>query len=829
MKRRMKKLTTLASIVLLFAFTVNAQLNGINLNQITNLMNPSKIMNMMPNSNQSQLMGLDASTLKLLTGSKENLEAKDADKKKQGFVVPGEIKAPQSGDAMPKEFSLDSPESIFNMLYNQTAEMRVLQDSIGLMNDKLEQIGIEKERALYVWGHEIFHNELLSTFIKSADAKATDNYIVDAGDEITIAVWGYADFNGKYAVGDDGYIQIPQFGRVYVKGLTFGAVKKLIENRLKSFINPNNTQFEVTLNYSRNITINILGEVNYPGTYQIPAINSVFNAMNAVNGPNPSGSIRDIQLRRNGKKIKTFDVYEFLLNNDIPQDFYLQQNDVIYVPIIGKVVEITGAVRKQNKYELKGNEGLKDLLKFSGGLKANAYTDLIRVETYKNNKLEILNINLTDILNGNADYQLKDGDKIFIPENTVKSEEAVSISGEVLIPSEYEYKEGFRVADLIKIAGGLLPNAYMDRAYLKRKMDDGSVVIQKISLKNIFMDEGASDNVLLKKQDKLEVFSKKSFLETFKVSITGSVRKPTKVDYAEGLTLNDLIFYAGGLKREAANNMIEISRVIDVKDDTTKTFEAQRVTIHKMAIGPNLELDDFSKNYELSPMDQVFVRRDVNFKEQMTVNITGEVMYPGTYTIMAKDETILHLIERAGGLTPTAHINSAKLFRKDSVNAIEILDLKAAYSDSASYANYALVDGDVIEIPVMNPMVSVRGAIKYPEVDSNRYISGTYKPGRRAKWYINHYGGGYAKRAKKVRTMVLHPNGDVGRTKSFIGIKRYAKVREGSQIITYYKPPKPEMEPTPKQPLNWNLILPSIIISLTSAASTIAIIYLLRN
>ncbi|MCO5249212.1 MAG: SLBB domain-containing protein [Chitinophagales bacterium] len=824
----MKKISTFLSIALLFFFSLNAQIGGINLNQITNLMNPSKMMNMLPNANQSQMMGLDASTLKLLSGSKENMQAKEA-QKNQGSTKPGEIKAPASGDAVPKDFSLDSPESIFNLLYDQTSQMRILQDSLGIMNDKLENIGKEQQKSLYVWGHEIFHNELLSTFVRSSDAKATDNYIIDAGDEITIAVWGYADYNGTFAVGNDGYIQIPQFGRVYVKGLTFGAVKKLIEKRLSSFINPKNTQFEVTLNYSRNITINILGEVNYPGTYQIPAINSVFNAMNAVSGPSPTGSIRDIQLRRNGKKIRTFDVYEFLLNNEVPQEFYLQQNDVIYVPVIGKVVEITGAVRKQNKYELKSGEGIKDLLRFSGGLKANAYTDLIKVERYVNQKIEILNINLTDILNGTGDYELKDGDKIYIPENVINSDEAISIGGEILIPGSYEYKDGYRVSDLIKLAGGLLPTVYMDRAYLKRKMDDGSTVIQKISLKNIFMDEGAADNVLLKKQDKLEIFSKNSFLESFKVSITGSVRKPVKIDYAEGLTLNDLIFYAGGLKREAANNMIEISRVINVKDDDDKTYEAQRVTIQRMHIGPNLELDDFSKNFELSPMDQVFVRRDINFSEQMTVNIVGEVLYPGTYTIMAKDESILHLIERAGGLTNTAHINSAKLFRKDSVNAIEILDLKAAYSDSNSYANYALMDGDVIEIPTMNPMVSVKGAIKYPEADTNRFISGTYKPGKRAKFYINHYGGGYAKRAKKVRTMVLHPNGDVGRTKSFLGIKRYAKVREGSQIITYYKPPKPEMEPVPKQPLNWNLILPSIIISLTSAASTIAIIYLLRN
>ncbi|HZH67732.1 MAG TPA: SLBB domain-containing protein, partial [Chitinophagales bacterium] len=599
--------------------------------------------------------------------------------------------------------------------------------------------------------------------------------------------------------------------------------------RLGTFINPKNTQFEVTVNFVRSIGINILGEVKYPGTYQIPAINSVFNALNASNGPTFNGSIRNVEVRRNGKFLKSFDVYDYLLNKNSDYNFYLQENDVIFVPIIGKVVEIRGAVRKQNKFEMKEGEGLMKLIEFAGGLYVNAYTDYIKLERFVGDKTEVININLTEILESGRDFEIQDGDKFYIPKSEVRSEDAIMISGEVLIPGTYQYKENYRVSDLIKIAGGMLPTTYMERAYVTREMEDGSKVLLKISLKDLFMDENAADNILLKKKDKLELFTKQSFIEKFRVSITGSVRKPIKVDYAEGLTLNDLIFYAGGLKKEAANNKIEISRVINIKDGDDKVYEAHRAVVQTIEIGPNLELDNFSKNYELSPMDQVFVRRHVDFKEQMNVSIKGEVLYPGTYPILSKDETILDLIERAGGLTPHAHINSARLYRKDSVNAIEILDLKAAYSDSTSYSNYALFDSDVIEIPVMNPMVSVRGALRYPEADTNRFISGTYVPGKRLRYYINNYGGGYAPRARKKATMVVHPNGDVARTKSFLGIKRYPKAREGSQIITYYKPPKPKTEPVPKQPLNWNLVLPSIIISLSTVASTMIIVQLMKN
>lgn len=825
----MKKLIALAIFTSSLLFSAQAQMSGINLNQITNMMSPSKMMSMLPNQNQSSMMGLDQNTMKLLMGSSEQIEESAKKVTNAPYKKPDALATPQAGDIVPTNYDFSTPEGMFNMMYDQTSKMRLLQDSLGLMNIKLDSAHVKKERGFYVWGHELFFNDLLQTFIKSTDAKVTDSYIVSIDDEITLAVWGYADYNGTFKVNKEGFIQIPEFGRVYVKGLTFGAVKQLIAKRLSSFINPKNTQYEITLNYVRNIGLNILGEVNQPGTFQIPAINSVFNALNAANGPTVNGSIRNIEVRRDGKFLRSFDVYEFLLNSNSEQNFYLQENDVIYVPVIGKVVEITGAVRKQNKYEIKSGEGLKKLLDFSGGLRASAFTDLIKVERYVNQKIEVVNVDLTSILNGNTDFELKDGDKIFIPESTVKGEDAVEVSGAILIPGVYQYKDGYRISDLIKISGGMLPTTYMERAYLTRKMEDGTSVIQKISVKDIFMDESAADNILLQKRDRLELFSKQAFVDTFRVSITGSVRKPVKIEYAEGLTLNDLIFYAGGLKKEAANNKIEISRVINVNKDLGRTLEAQRVVVQTIQIGPNLELDNFSKNYELAPMDQVFVRKNIDFNEQMNVSLTGEVLYPGTYPIMSKDESILDLIERAGGLTPYAHINSARLYRKDSVNAIEVLDLRAAYSDSTSYANYALRDGDIIEIPLMNPMVSVRGAINYPEADTNRFISAKFIPGKKAKYYINIYGGGYAPRARRKATMVLHPNGDVGRTKSFLGIKKYAKVREGSQVLTYYKPAKPESVPVPKQPLNWNLVLPSIIISLTSAASTIGIIYLLRQ
>ncbi|HRB93021.1 MAG TPA: polysaccharide biosynthesis/export family protein, partial [Chitinophagales bacterium] len=239
-------------------------------------------------------------------------------------------------------------------------ELKSRQDSFQSVLDN-QQKTIEANNNVKpneIFGHDFFGTGKLALFAKSSEAKAPDSYILDAGDEISIAVWGYADYNNKLKVSEDGFIQIPEFGRIYVKGLSFGAVKSQIGKRLATFINPANTKYEITLNYARTIDVNIVGEVKTPGTYQIPAINSVYNAINAANGITNIGSVRDIQIRRDGKTIKRLDVYEFLFNPLSQENFYLQKGDFIYVSTQNKLIKITGAVRRPAKYELLTPENL---------------------------------------------------------------------------------------------------------------------------------------------------------------------------------------------------------------------------------------------------------------------------------------------------------------------------------------------------------------------------------------------------------------------------------------------------------------------------------------
>jgi polysaccharide export outer membrane protein len=672
---------------------------------------------------------------------------------------------------------LDMASMLLNPDYAQMIlETKVKQDSMQLMLDSFREERLKKKEidiSNEVFGHRFFSTDNLQLFLKSSDTKAPDSYTLGVGDELLISVWGYADYNNKFKIGEDGYIQEKEFGRLYLKGMTFGAAKAVIGKRLSSFINPANTKYEISLNYSRSIDINLVGEVITPGTYKIPAINSVFNAVNAADGVSKIGSVRDIQVRRDGKLIKRFDLHQFLFNPLPSESFYLQNGDFIYVPVAEKLVKIEGAVRRPSIYELKPNEGLNEMIAFAGGLKPDAFIKTIQITRFVKDKTEMINLDYEKILASKENFILNDGDIINISYIPGGVENGVNISGSVRFPGRYQLKENFRISDVIIMAGGIRLDAYIDRAYLKRKMPDQTEVITKFSLSNILLDPSSADNFLLQKDDKIEIFSQANFTEKFIVSIQGSVLKPAVLEYSQNLTLNDLLFYAGGLKTEAANSKIEISRVIDVNTDSLgKKYLPNRIVVKSITIGPNLEIDEASKAFRLSPMDLVDVRKTPGFAEQMKITLQGEVVYPGSYTILDKFEKVLDVIKRAGGLTPYAHIQSAKLVRPDFAQNRTVFELKDAFKDPNSRANLILKDGDIIEIPTVNQLIRINGAIRYPNLDSAQTISGKFVPGKSAKWYVKNYAGGFQKRAKKKNTMVVYPNGKVEYTKGFYGNKK---------------------------------------------------------
>jgi protein involved in polysaccharide export with SLBB domain len=304
------------------------------------------------------------------------------------------------------------------------------------------------------------------------------------------------------------------------------------------------------------------------------------------------------------------------------------------------------------------------------------------------------------------------------------------------------------------------------------------------------------------------------------------------MEYTENMTLNDLLFYAGGLKKEAANSKIEISRIMEISKDSSDnvTFVPQRVVVKTITVDANLELDDVSKAFALAPMDKIYVRKLYGFDEQMNVTLKGEVKYPGIYPILSKDERVLDIIERAGGLTPYAFVANAKLTRPEDKLDKTIFQLKDAFGDPKSRANLILKNGDEINIPTVNQLVSIQGAIRYPKLDTTETINGKFVPGKSARWYIKHYAGGFKKGANKKSTLVIYPNRQVDYTHSFIGIKNYPTVDiEGALITVEMKNKKPKPAKGPEAAINWNIILPSVIAALTSIASTLTLIFVLKK
>ena len=778
-----------------------------------------------PSSSQLQMLGVDPAMLSSLLAGSTVATTTTTDPKQ------GKSNNSSSTATQPTTTSGLTPDNIAQILaIQQTVMSQINFDSIKSagVSDYLLSTDTSINKPSMFFGHDYFNSAKMKLFERSTELKAPDDYILDAGDELTISVWGNAEYNDNAKIGKDGFISIPQVGRIYLRGQSLGAAKSLIRSRVTNFVSLSNSTLEISLNFTRNLTVNIVGEVVRPGTFEIPAINSVFFALNASEGITNLGSVRNIEVRRNGKTIKKFDLYEFLFNPSQKDNFYLQEGDFIYVPTAKRSVEISGTVRRPRYYELLDGEEIDDLIRFAGGLTANAFTSSIQVKKYISSRVEISDLNLDDVLAGKVSLLLNDGDKVSIPEIPYVFDNYVTVVGTVKLPGKYEIKEGYRISDLLKASGGILFNSYLDRAYLFRQLDNLQTTVQSFSLKDIIINEGSSENVLLQKFDKVEIFRKELFLESFKVSIDGSVKLPTKMEFSDGMTLNDLIFYAGGLKQEAANNKIEVSRVSLINEENGESSPT-KIVVLTAEIGPNLELDPATKAFVLNPMDQVFVRKTFEYDIQQNITINGEVKYPGIYPILQKDEKILDLILRAGGFTKFAAPEEATLYRNNAKIGTVILDLKSALEDPNSTANYILKEGDIFTIPTTDQLVKIMGAIRYPDLDTLETVAGRYVPGKKAKWYIKEYGVGFAKRAKRKSTVSLFPNGSGDYTKFRFLYREFPKVKPGSVINVEFKEAKVKLEKEPRKRLDWNIVLPIIISSVASAVSTTVLYITLRR
>lgn len=663
-----------------------------------------------------------------------------------------------------------------------------------------------------IFGADLFKNTNL-TFEPNLRMATPKSYVVGPDDELLIDLSGDNDVNYKLKVSPDGTIRLQYVGLVSVGGLTIEQATSKIRSAMGGTypaMKNGRTNVAVTLGNIRSIKVTVVGEVVKPGSYTIPSLYTAFNVLYESGGPGQNGSFRNIQVIRNNKVVSTVDVYDFLLNGIQKSNIRLQDQDVINIPVYQTRVEVGGEIKRPALYEALSTESLEDVIRFAGGFSNQAYTAQIKVLQNTNKERKITDVAADDY----SKYSPLNGDKYIIEAILDRFENRVEISGAVFREGPYELDKGLTLKKLIEKANGLKEDAFLNRAYINRLNADNTQALISFDLGKILA--GTEPDIPLQREDKITISSLFDLRDEYKVSIQGEVRYPGTFEYADSVSLGDLIQKAGGFREGATPNRIEVSRRIKNSDATSMSARTAEVFI--INVDPQLKI--LGPKFMLRPFDMISVRSSEGYQVQKQVKLEGEVLYPGTYTITQKNEKISDLIKRAGGLTPLAYADGASLRRSgaekmnpEDRNAIDnreeedkkYLNLKRAQEAGAKdtlqkevelkliqsdlvgidlerilrkpHGKYDLIveDRDIIRIPKQLQTVKVTGEILNPN-------SIVYSSGKSFKQYING-AGGFTANARKGGAYIKYANGSVQAASTFLFFNNYPQVRPGAEIL----------------------------------------------
>ncbi len=379
-----------------------------------------------------------------------------------------------------------------------------------------------------------------------------------------------------------------------------------------------NTYADVTLGKIRNINVTLVGDVRAPGTYSIPSLSTVFNALYVSGGPGVNGSFRTIQVVRNNKIVDTLDVYDFLINGGTKKNIHLQDQDIIKVNPYQDRVYITGQIKRPLLYEVKPNESLSDVINFAGGFLDNAYTQQIKIFRNTPTERKIVVVNKPEF----SSFKLKNGDEIFVGKILSKFQNLVKIQGAVWRPGDYELADASTVSKLIKQASGIKGDAYMTRALIYRKQENEKLKVIPFNLSKLLNDP-ADNDIKLEKDDVVLISSIFEMNQKYTVDIKGDVQNPGTFPYMNNMTLNDLIMEANGFNESAAPSHIQIARLIT---QAGKQYDENKLAkIYNFSTDRNLQLNNQDKEFQLKPFDQVYVFKEPFYNTQKHVTVSGQV------------------------------------------------------------------------------------------------------------------------------------------------------------------------------------------------------------
>ncbi|MBR3658763.1 MAG: SLBB domain-containing protein [Bacteroidaceae bacterium] len=680
-------------------------------------------------------------------------------------------------------------ERLQNM-YNES--MFLFVDSIYLLKQSL----MPKKKEIY--GHDIFKSQSL-TFEPSANLATPLNYRLGPGDEVIIDIWGASQSTIQQVISPDGNIMVEDLGPVYLNGKTVQEADEYIKKVFSQIYSgldgaDSNSSIKLSLGQNRSILVNVMGDVENPGTYQVSSFATVFNAIYMAGGVNDLGSLRNIKLYHENKEVATIDMYDYIRNGKVQDDIRLNDNDVVIVSPHSLLVNIDGRVRRPMFYEMTQEESLADLIDYAGGLESDAYKKDVRVIRMGDFQRQIFTVTKEQ----QASFKLSDGDSVYVDSIQLSFANMAEVRGAVYRPGKFQIDGDITtVKGLVEAAGGLKEDAFPARALLSRTNPDKTLTNLAIDIKGLM--EGTSQDETLRNNDVLFIPSLFDVGEVKTFSVYGEVLFPGDYRYADNTSIEDLILQAGGLKEDASLTKVDVVRRNRDKEAVEKTQSLAET--FSFSISEDLSIQD--NDFRLEPYDEVYIRRSPGYSVNRRVIVEGEVTFPGYYSLATNNERLSDIMERVGQFSSEAYPEGARLERKmtdderarmhdiaeilagnDSIalaKAVEKLEnmttfdvginLKEAVEKPGGAADIVLRDGDRIIVPVFTNTVKINGEVMFSNTTP-------FVKGKNLKYYIEK-AGGYSQRAKKSKAYVVYMNGSVAKAK-----KRSSKlVQPGCEIV----------------------------------------------
>jgi len=528
---------------------------------------------------------------------------------------------------------------------DQSADYLQMQDALtGLVPDSTGMIMYQPEGPK-VFGREMFRNESIS-FEPNMNIATPGTYVLGAGDVVYIDVYGASQTTIEGTISPDGAIVVEEYGPLQLGGLTVDEANRRAKSKLANFYA--DSKIKLTVGQTRTIQVNVMGEVQAPGSYTLSAFATVFHALYSAGGVSDLGSLRKVQVYRDGKQLTSVDVYDYILNGKLSGDIRLQDNDVIVVSTYDALVNISGKAKRPMYYEMKPEESIGKALEYAGGFASDAYTKSLRLIRKSGGQMQVFNLDQSNM----DSFTIADGDSLFIDSVLMRYENMVELQGAVFRPGMYQLGGQINsVKSLLEYADGVSESAFLKRAVIRRRRADRSLENISVNLEGIL--KGSSADVTLQNEDVLFVPDMQTSQESQTLTIRGEVYEPGIYQFAYNTTIEDLVLQAGGLKESASTNKVSVAR-------RNKNGKVEQFTFD---LKEDLAVDG-KKGFVLQPFDEVMIKRSEGYHAPQSVSVEGEVNFQGEFSLPSESTRISEVLVMAGGLTDKAGENSVYVFRK---------------------------------------------------------------------------------------------------------------------------------------------------------------------